>query len=353
MIKGKTLVELAEAIERSESVKRDFVAPISGLRMRDDAFIEGEGLGKALRPNDIFHGQLGSHLNIPTKYYRRMVVEAPELLASNVNTWMSRGSSSHMLRTYDTNGHLTGRAFLSSRYRAIDNFDLAQAVIPILYNTPGLTVKSSEVTDKRMYIQAVTDRLQEDVKVGDPVQAGVIISNSEVGMGMVQVSPLLYRLQCLNGMVSNELSQRRRHLGKAQSSEDFVREVLSDEAKEADDKALFLKLRDVTKASLSEAFFSKQVQAMKEAAGVPIESNALEKVVEVTGRKMGFTEEEGGSILRKLIEGGDLSKWGLANAVTGIANDCADYDRAIDLEAAGGKVIELSPKDWKVISTAS
>jgi hypothetical protein len=62
------------------------------------------------------------------------------------------------------------------------------------------------------------------------------------------------------------------------------------------------------------------------------------------------TEGETSSVLRHLIRGGDLSAWGLANAVTRTAEDVADYDRATELEAAGGRVIELSPSDWRVLA---
>ena len=50
-----------------------------------------------------------------------------------------------------------------------------------------------------------------DVVPGDTVQGGVIISNSEVGLGAVSVQPLLYRLVCTNGMVVNDLGERRTH----------------------------------------------------------------------------------------------------------------------------------------------
>jgi len=45
-----------------------------------------------------------------------------------------------------------------------------------------------------------------------------------------------------------------------------------------------------------------------------------------------------------------LSAWGLANAVTRTAEDAADYNRATELEAAGGRVIELPAPDWMAIA---
>ena len=50
-------------------------------------------------------------------------------------------------------------------------------------------------------------------------------------------------------------------------------------------------------------------------------------------------------ILRSLIEGGDLSAWGLLNAVTAQAHT-AEYDRAVEFEAAGGTLLTLAPTEW-------
>jgi hypothetical protein len=40
----------------------------------------------------------------------------------------------------------------------------------------------------------------------------------------------------------------------------------------------------------------------------------------------------------------------VANAVTRTAEDAADYDRATELEAAGGRVIELPAADWRALA---
>jgi hypothetical protein len=47
---------------------------------------------------------------------------------------------------------------------------------------------------------------------------------------------------------------------------------------------------------------------------------------------------------------GTYRPWGLANAVTRAAEDVLDYDRATELEAAGGRVIEFGPADWKALA---
>lgn len=51
----------------------------------------------------------------------------------------------------------------------------------------GIRIVSTELTDSRMYIKAINERLELEVKRGDVVQAGIAISNSEVGLGALKV----------------------------------------------------------------------------------------------------------------------------------------------------------------------
>jgi hypothetical protein len=55
-------------------------------------------------------------------------------------------------------------------------------------------------------------------------------------------------------------------------------------------------------------------------------------------------------VLTHLIEGGDLSQYGLMNAVTRTAEDAQSYDRASELEAAGAVVLDLHPTEWRELA---
>ncbi len=57
-------------------------------------------------------------------------------------------------------------------------------------------------------------------------------------------------------------------------------------------------------------------------------------------------------MLRHLIAEGDLSGYGLVNAVTHFSQEVEDYDRATEFEALGGKLIELPVKEWKELTQA-
>jgi hypothetical protein len=168
------------------------------------------------------------------------------------------------------------------------------------------------------------------------------------------VEPFTYRLVCSNGLIS-EYALRKFHVGRQQGGDDAdeIYEILSNAAKSADDKALFLKVRDVVNHSLKPEVFNSNVEKFREATLRKITGDVPE-VVEVTRRKLGFSQDQGASILRHLIEGGDLSQWGLANAVTASAHELKDdYDAQTWTERAGGKIIELPQNEWAKIAATN
>ena len=66
----------------------------------------------------------------------------------------------------------------------------------------------------------------------------------------------------------------------------------------------------------------------------------------------GMTETEREGILKYLIEGGELSRYGLSNAVTRASQDSESYDRATALESIGWKVITMPAGQWKEINAS-
>ena len=84
------------------------------------------------------HRQLGAYLGIPQKYYEKMLTENMGLLADNVNSWLSRSAETRLIRTMDGRA----RAFLSDRYRRIDNLDIANITLPVIEDSRMPTMKA-------------------------------------------------------------------------------------------------------------------------------------------------------------------------------------------------------------------
>lgn len=349
---GRPLNEVMLELNRQNQMKKDYIGSAQALRLFDDGqtFEIGSTSGaQQFGTTRLFHRQVASALGIPAKYYDIMQSQKPELLARNVNTWLSDRENSYMIRTMDYGTGRVARALLSDRYRRIDNMEIASAVLPLFAGSDQYEVVSSEVTEDRMYLKILSRRLEMEVVPGDYVQAGVVISNSEVGLGSVNVQPLVYRLVCSNGLIVNDMGERKNHVGRAAKAVEDSFHIYSDETMEAEDKAFLLKLRDVTMAAIEEGRFAQVVGKLKESAGIPITGKVTE-VVELTGKTYGFNTDEQDSILRYLISGGDLSKYGLSNAITRASQDVESYDRATALEGIGWQVAAMPATQWKELN---
>jgi len=361
---GKTLVGLAEELSRQNETKRDFeVGSTRGISMEyNPDYTEGQEMFKmnmevfpggqdfpvlekeSFGIEETAHAQLASKNNIPKKYYDIMKNEG-ELLATNVNHWLHSKPQPRYIRTLDDNV----RAFLSNKYRPLDNYDLAQQVLPTLHEA-GIEIRSCEITPTHMYIKGVNFELQDDIKEGDTVAMGVEIKNSEVGASSLSIMPFVERLVCTNGMRINTTDgMRKYHKGSASMSGDDNWEVFSDKTKELTDASVWYQVRDMTKHILSEVTLKKITHQMKESTEKKIEKDPI-TAVETTCKKLNIFDAEKPDVLTHLIQGGDMSAWGMANAVTRTAQDSESYDRASELEAIGWKVVEMPHRDWQSIA---
>lgn len=349
MNSGRTLRDLSREVARQNAAKRDFIAPASALSFDNDGFFHvGD---TSYEVTKTMHQQLAIRLGIPQSYYDRMRSLQWPLLATNVNTWLtSYGTDTrYMVRTLDNKA----RALLSDRYRPLDHYDLLNAVLPQVQHLK-CNVVSCEVTETRLYLKAVIPTIQAEVSVGDVVQAGFVISNSEVGWGAVKIEPFVYRLVCKNGAIINDLAHRKTHVGRkhahAQVLFDGAEEYYRPETREADDKAFWLKVRDVIAAHVGSETFTAIVDRWKRAKEEKITGDVV-KVVEVTAKRYGLADSERTSVLQHLIKGGDLSAYGLMNAITRTAEDAETYDRSTDLERMGPTILELSPREWTTLAS--
>lgn len=350
---GRTLMSLAQELTRQLTTKKDLIVPsallshatsdgVTRLTVEEDSGSSRFGVTPLARR------QLAEKLAIPYAYFERMREHQPQLLDSNVNTWLQGEPERRMLRTLDGNV----RAVLSDRYRRLDNYDLAESVLPILQQLPEVIFESVEMTETKMYLKCVTPRLTYEVAPGDVVQAGVVISNSEVGQGTLSVQPLLFRLVCRNGLIAADRSLRKTHVGRSMATEDEGVVVYQDDTLKADDKAFFLKVRDVVQAAVSEASFRQTAQKLQRTLGIRLTGDPV-KAVEVLAQRYTLNDDERTGVLRHLIEEGELSGFGLVNAVTHYSQTVDDYDRATEFEALGGRLIELTAQEWKGLAEAA
>lgn len=360
MKQGKSLVELATALEEIQKTAKDYVIPTEKIRMNETnqlVFQNGEGKEQKLDPTGYAHGQIAGYAGVPKQYYDKLLIENPALLTKNVNHGLDGQSKelgrggrpeNRMIRT--VGGKV--RAMLSASYRRLDSYDLANTVLPVLLQHK-FQVVSAEITETRFYLKALTPKVTAEVKPGDLVQFGLMISNSDVGAGTFRVEPLVYRLVCANGMIC-DTAIKKFHLGKNLAGDD-VQELLSQKTLQMTDAAFFAQVKDLVIASMEPQMFESQVNRLREAAKQPIKNFDIPEVVELSMKAIGVDGENvKQNIIQYLANGADgagLTKWGLANGFTYAAQqEDVSYDDSIHLERAGAKIIDLHPNQWKRIS---
>ena len=348
MKQGKTLQELGRELQRQRNNRQDFIADTRSIQMQStnagsSLSIATDNQNFCFSIGELAHQQIASRLNIPFRYYQKMQMENPELLDRNVNTWFIQNPERRMIRVLDGNI----RAFLSDRYRRLDNLELCSAVLPVIQEMKGASIESCEVTPYRLYIKVVNKKMKAEVAVGDVVQAGFVISNSEVGLGSVRVEPLVFRLVCKNGLICKDFAQKKYHVGKQiSSSDDSAYLLYSDETLAQDDKAFFMKVQDIVRAAIDESKFSLTVDKLRLSQNIPLSHEPV-KAVEILADNFQLTENERGDILRQLFIAGDNSRYGLINAVTAASKISKSYDRATELERIGGEILALpAPRNF-------
>ena len=345
---GRTLVELAQELIAQQESKRDFHASTKSLTMVPSGEFQLDvNTGTEMMPATSYaHAQMASKLSIPKVYYDRMLKDSPFLLANNVNHWLEkRQEETSLIRTL--RGQM--RAFLSNRYRIVDNHDILEMVIPELAEMgSGIEIVSCQVTDEKMYLKVINKHVEAAIAVGDPVQAGFILSNGEIGNSSISVEPFIYRLVCTNGLILKDRKQRKNHAGRVNENA----ALYASDTLQAIDDAFRLKIRDLVRNAINISTFQEAVTDMQGAKSNLITGNPV-KAVEVTAKAIGLSENESGLVLNHLIRSGDLSKFGMLNAVTRTAEDIESYDRATEIERLGSSVLYLPTSTWREVATAT
>lgn len=346
MKQGGTLESVLTELERQARTKRDFRAPRRLLKMSDQHQLMLSDIG-TFGITNIGHEQLSARLNIPKEYYDRVRNSNKELLASNVNHWLENTADEiNLVRTLDENV----RGFLGPGYRPLDTISLMPIIIPLLKELE-MEIRSIALTEKNFYLKVTTPKFRAEVKPGDVIEFGTVFSNSENGYSSFSIEDFVLRLFCMNGAIS-ETVLRRRHIGKRHREMLIVmeeqQELLSDEAKVADDKAFFLKVRDLARSRLTQENFEQLLDKLRGATKRDISNT--ETLIHEVQNKFDFFNEDMKQIEILLHKHKDYTQYGLGNAVTSFAkSDEISYEKATELEKLGAQIMELGDTEWNVL----
>ncbi len=384
MNKGISVTELREKLEDQARRKKDYKVPDRAMRLMipndsDTPKLDIQGLGDIpIRP--LAHKQIRDKLAIPAKYYERCLESAPDLLCKNVNYWLARSEKSRLIRTIDGEA----RAFLGDVYRPMDNLDFLAAIGKGLGGTGVVSdVRSANVTEERVYLKVVTPTLESDIlppgydrlrdreqvheaareagkladehgwlKEPEPIRGGACFSNSEVGCGGLSVNGFVEVLKCTNAYVAKEPIFRKVHIGGQRHTDAAFAEFIRDETHALADRALWEKVADVVRGTFDAENFTRVIEMFTGARGRDSVARP-DKIAAQVQQQFLLGEGERDNILDAFIRSGDLTQFGLAQAVTVTAGGLEDYGRATELETVGMQVIELPQHEWERFDVAA
>ena len=168
------------------------------------------------------------------------------------------------------------------------------------------------------------------------VFAGFTLSNSETGGGAFTLVPEIVVQICMNGMRLTKDVFRKIHLGGAQD-EGIVR--YSEDTRRKQVELVTAEARDVVATFLDQQYVLESVRHLTEKAGKPV-TDVL-KTVELVGKTCGYGEDEQARILAAFIAGGQMTAGGILQAITVVAQEVDDPDRAWELSNGAVAAMEV------------
>jgi len=369
-----TLTRLLEKVRDDAARQADYIAPTHDLQKTTDAngvpqvIIEQRGgvPTTVLDVNDVSFGQIAANAGIDVRTARRLQVGYADQFDGLINAIWQKEPSVRMLRSYEglalsDGGRGTLRAFVSDKFKTFDNVNLLQSALPQLMDSPAqFQVVNATVTDKRLYLRLKSlVHTGDGAGVGDVMANGIGLQNSEVGAGSVSVYQIAWTLACLNGMQTQNKT-RSSHITSGRDADDWG--LLSDQAKDADNRALELKIRDLVGVYSSRDSFDAVLESMKAAAADVIDADADKAaVVENLGAVMKLTKKETGDVLNGLLDTigqsgyereKQISRATLINAVTAVSHK-VDADDVDLWQQRGGALLNMRPADWQRVAVAA
>lgn len=362
-IRNAGLQDIANLLESQRARAVDVVASSAAIRS-ERGTIQVDGVGDAVLtedgvtttsglfvPNSVAVDGIASSLGIPTAYARKMHENRPDLFDANVNGWLhGDGTGGADRRKFlvrclrDADGTPTGtmRAWLSNKYKVIDNYDVLMASLQGLREaTDQQVVVNADLTERRMYIHVTVPSIEAtargllrryrapggDLGRDNPgIVAGLVITNSEVGLGAFNVTPRMMVLVCTNGLVMQKDALRKIHAG---SSLDEGVINWSTETMEHTLKLIKSQTADAVRTFLSREYVESKIAELEASSEVKVEDP--QATVQRVAKTVGFTKDQAAGILSSFIDGADMTSGGVLHAITAYAQT-QDGDTAHDME---------------------
>lgn len=302
------------------------------------------------------HHSLSPGLNtLSREVLSRDKPEYSKFYVDTVNEMFSLDGASSMIRTAQPGDERFARAFVSTAYKAIDD----HMTVPNMVNKIGdhadkWMALGGQVTDSRTYLRFISRDPMLTMNINNrkrELHIGFESRNSEVGNGKWAFRAFFFDGYCMNGCVFGSINiadVSYVHRGSRISTE--FGEIFANELQKQEliniqntvDKAVQLAIdgayvepvRQLLEASVNRKF--EDVDSAKQS-----------DFIKAIAAKVGLTKTEQETALVH-YDGGE-NAFAVQAAITRLAQDAKTFDRRVELEQAGGKVVEMADNTWNSI----
>jgi hypothetical protein len=261
--------------------------------------------------------QFLARINMRRQDYERM----PDKLKVMVANWYiqhpwktDKDERQVCLRIQDGN---KARGLVSARYENVDSADVVEMLMPF---TEDSIVREEFRDDKTFHLSVSFPKTATQIRVGDIVEQGIHISNSEVGLRSITVASYVLLLRCLNGNIGGGDDGsfiRFRHVGDRNRIFEAVKTEIESVKMNA------------------EGLVAKMKMALKTAIDDP--ADMLEKL----SKDNQLSQDAYKASLDALLGDTDAhTLYGVANAFTSAAHNF-DGEESYELQRMGAKVLAL------------
>ena len=272
------------------------------------------------------HHDIANRYGIHWQYYTKMLeAERFDLLARNLNTWRPEDDNDDLVFVRGRGPHQRDvRAVLSQRYRVLDHMEAVTTVMQEVarHHTSGLQFDVGYLGERKLEATITCLNLEGLVRPGDKVIGGFKLGNSETGDGSTWIVPRIKRLICSNGLTVEALGNARVvHHGKD------------------DDEEVFARLRRAVRETFEH--FPQIVEALTQTTYRRVRVEP-QRVIRNVVRDFELSEKQQERLL--LAFGGEPedTQFGIVQAITSAAQNEETRERRFEMEAIGGKVMQMS-----------
>lgn len=223
---------------------------------------------------------------------------------------------------------LLGRGGMGDVYKAKDTKDILYCTLNEL-QAHEAEIEDCFLSETEMNIKVKSQKLQDFVRDKDDlITGGLFFTNSETGHKALRVEPRMFRVKCSNGMIVEEFKTREVHIGSGD---------------ELYDEIIYLSLR----RSIRELFsrFGEIVLMLRESTEVKIDNP--QRVINNVVQQYKLRESQKENILIAYGVEPDPDKYGISNAITLAAQKEKTWEKRIELEKIGGRLVTLPIKEFK------